>query len=35
VTGILVALSAFAALVFVALMVVALTEALDAYGRRR
>jgi hypothetical protein len=34
-TSILVALSVLAGLVFVALIVVALTEALDAYHRRR
>jgi hypothetical protein len=34
-TSILTALSSLAALVFTALMVVALVEALDAHGRRR
>jgi hypothetical protein len=35
VTGVLTALSILAALVFVALMVVAFTEAFDAHRRRR
>jgi hypothetical protein len=35
VTGILTALSALGAMVFTAMMVVALVEAFDAYGRRR
>jgi hypothetical protein len=35
VTSILTALSALGGLVFVAMMVVALVEALDAHGRRR
>jgi hypothetical protein len=34
-TGILTALSALGAIVFTALVVVMLTEARDAYGRRR
>jgi hypothetical protein len=34
-TSILAALSALAAMVFTAMMVVALMEARDAYGRRR